>query len=283
MWKQKLGFSIGQSYGLSIPEAVRLVKNSGFDAVSPEWQADGSHLAYIEAARDCGLELQSLHAPFGKAKDMWGMDEEKGRAAVQELMDCLHDCAEHGIPVMVAHTYIGFHDHTPTPEGLKRYAEVVLEAQKCGVKIALENTEGEEYLHALMAHFADHEAVGFCWDSGHEMCYNHSQDLLACYGDRLMITHLNDNLGIRDFEGEITWLDDLHLLPFDGIADWDDAAQRLKRARCPEILNFELGKKSKPGRHENDLYDRMTAEEYLAECYKRACRVAAKLTAIGSR
>ncbi len=277
MWKRKLGFSIGESYGKSIPEAVKLIKDIGFDAISPVWNADCSHLAYIAAAKEAGLELQSLHAPFGKAKDMWGSDEEKGSAAVEELLSCLHDCAEHQIPVMVAHTFIGFKDHNPTPEGLKRYEQVVEEARKCGVKIALENTEGEEYMHALMAHFADDETVGFCWDSGHELCYNHSQDLLARYGERLLITHLNDNLGIRDFGGDITWLDDLHLLPFDGITDWDCVSARLKKAHCPEILNFELGRHSKPGRHENDLYEKMTAEEYLAECYKRACRVAAKM------
>lgn len=277
MWRRKLGFSIGQSFGLSIPEAVQLVKSSGFDAISPVWQPDGSHLAYIQAAKEAELILQSLHAPFLKAKDMWGTDDAKGSEAVEELLHCLQDCADHGIPVMVVHAFIGFNDHEPTPQGLARYDQVVTEAQKCGVRIAFENTEGEEYLHALMEHFADNDTVGFCWDNGHEMCYNHFQDLLACYGDRLLMTHLNDNLGIRDFAGEITWLDDLHLLPFDGVADWDDNAARLSKAACPEILNFELGLSSKPGRHENDLYGKMTAEEYLAECYKRACRVAMKL------
>lgn len=277
MWGKKLGFSIGQSFGLSIPEAVQLVKASGFDALSPEWKPDGSHLEYICAAKDIGMTLQSLHAPFLKAKDMWGSDEAAGQAAVDELLCCLKDCADHGIPVMVVHAYIGFKEHEPTPYGLKRFGQVAEEAQKCGVKIALENTEGEEFLYALMEHFAGNDTVGFCWDSGHEMCYNHGQDLLARFGDRLLVTHLNDNLGIRAFDGEITWLDDLHLLPFDGIADWTTNAHRLKKASCPEILNFELGRKSKPGRHENDLYEKMTAEEYLAECYKRACRVAVKL------
>ena len=277
MWKQKLGFSICQSYGKTVPEAVQLIKKIGFDAISPEWMPDGSHLEYVVAAKEAGLEVQSLHAAFGKAKDMWGTDEAKGDAAVQDLIACLNDCAAHSVPLMVAHAFIGFKDHTPTPEGIKRYEIVVAEAEKLGVKIALENTEGLEYLFALMDHFADNENVGFCWDSGHEMCVNHSQDLLAKYGDRLFITHLNDNLGIRDFGGEITWLDDLHLLPFDGIADWDQIAARLKKARRTDILNFELNLRSKPNRYENDVYGKMTAEDYLSECYKRACRVAAKI------
>ena len=83
-------------------------------------------------------------------------------------------------------------------------------AKERGVKVAFENTEGEEYLEALMDNFKDDDTVGFCWDTGHEMCYNHSQDMLAKYGDRLIATHINDNLGISDYDGKITWLDDLH-------------------------------------------------------------------------
>jgi len=128
----------------------------------------------------------------------------------------------------------------------------------------------------LLEHFKDNDSVGFCWDSGHEMCYNYSKDLLALYGDKLIATHLNDNLGISNFGGRIYWTDDLHLLPFDGIADWDGIAKRLDRCGFNGIMTFELNIRSKPDRHENDIYTKMTIEEYIAECYKRACRVAVK-------
>ena len=126
-----------------------------------------------------------------------------------------------------------------------------------------------------MSAFSDRRHVGFCWDSGHELCYNAGRDMLALYGDRLFCTHLNDNLGIRDYTGRITFLDDLHLLPFDGIADWSGIARRLNYHGFSDILTFELNTESKPGRHENDYYGRMTPVEYVTEAYKRACRVAA--------
>ena len=148
------------------------------------------------------------------------------------------------------------------------------EAQRLGVKIALENTEGQEYLATLMAHFRGEKAVGFCWDSGHEMCYNCSEDILALYGDRLLGTHLNDNLGVRDYTGKITYLDDLHLLPFDGAANWEDNMCRLNRAHFDGPLTFELTTLSKRGRHENDAYARMDSVEYLTLAYARACRLA---------
>ena len=90
------------------------------------------------------------------------------------------------------------------------------------------------------------------------------------------MTHLNDNLGISRFDGVTYWTDDLHLLPFDGIADWDYNISRMKKSKRQEILNFELNIVSKPNRYENDVYGKMTYEEYFAECYKRACRIAYK-------
>lgn len=126
---------------------------------------------------------------------------------------------------------------------------------------------------AVLTHFKGNDTVGYCWDSGHEMCYNRSRDLLALYGDRLLVTHLNDNLCISRFDGDIFWTDDLHLLPYDGIADWDHNIARLKKSRSLEYLNFEISMMSKPNRHENDAYGKMPEEEYFALAYARACRI----------
>ncbi len=276
MWKKRLCLGLSDCFHLSCEEQIRLIKEVGFDAVFCDW--DPKTVGTIAScARENGLIFQSIHAPFGRAADFWGENDEKGAAAVDELLTCLADCARYEVPIMVAHVFIGFEDHTPTEIGLKRFGTVVKAAEKCGVKIAFENTEGEEYLFALLEEFKDSPAVGFCWDSGHEMCYNHSQDLLARFGDHLIATHINDNLGIRDFGGKITWIDDLHLLPFDGIADWDYNTARLKKCGYDGILTFELTRASKPGRHDNDRYIDMPIEQYIAEAYKRACKIAAKL------
>lgn len=122
--------------------------------------------------------------------------------------------------------------------------------------------------------FSEEEHVGFCWDSGHELCYNRGKDMLRLYGDRLIATHLNDNLGVSDFEGQIFWTDDLHLLPFDGIHDWKQVADRLNRCGYDGVLTFELIRGNKPNRHDGDKYQQMPVESYIAECYARACRLA---------
>ena len=271
MWKHCICLGTSNQFGESVEEQIRLFQKIGFDGFFTGYTNRMDIAKYREIADETGMFFQSIHAPFERMNEMW----ENGDAVVAELIDCLHACAENQVPIMVVHVFIGFNDHTPNEIGLRNFEKVVKEAEKLGVKVAFENTEGEEYLAAVMEYFKDSPAVGFCWDTGHEMCYNYSKDMLALYGDRLISTHLNDNLGIRDFNGEITWLDDLHLLPFDGIADWHKIAERLDCCGFEGPLTFELNRFSKPERLENDFYKEMPIEKYLTLAYMRACRVAA--------
>ena len=164
---------------------------------------------------------------------------------------------------------IDLHSHSTHSDGTLTPSELLILAKEKGIKIAFENTEGEEYLGAVLEKCKDLSNVGFCFDSGHEMCYNFSRDMLALYGDRLIATHLNDNLGMKD-EKIKTWYDDLHLLPFDGIADWKKIAERLKKSTCPECITFELVSTNKPERNAHDRYQGMTFSDYVSEAYRRA-------------
>ena len=274
MWKQKIGISVG-NYGAQNDERMAMLRRTGFDAVSLLW-APGVDLSdIVSAARKNDLEIQSIHAPFTNAAHLWCTDDTAGEIALKEQLCVLEDCRRFSIPIAVVHTWIGFsYQFDAAALSFRHFDTMVETAEQYGVRIAFENTEGEEFLFALMERYQGRQSVGFCWDSGHEQCYNHGQDLLAAYGDRLLVTHLNDNLGISRYDGETFWTDDLHLLPYDGIIDWDAAIRRLRAAAPLDILNFELNIGSKPNRHDNDIYGLMTLEQYYAEAYKRACRIA---------
>ena len=279
LYQQKIGISIRPKYSLPMEEVLGIIKRVGFDAISPAWSSADALAEIADIAASLGLELQSLHAPFYQAADLWSSEESVFAPVKEELFVALDACARCHIPVMVMHAWIGF-DYKFDESALiyTHFDEIVEYAAARGIKIAFENTEGIEYLYALMAHFEGNDTVGFCWDSGHEMCYNYSEDLLGHFGERLMMTHLNDNLGVSRFDGKIYWTDDLHLLPYDGIADWDDNVERLKRSRRLPVLNFELNIESKPDRHENDVYEQMPLAMYFTEAYKRACRIAYRYT-----
>ncbi len=276
MYKQKLALALNGQFGIPYEEQIRLFKSTGFEGFAiddSDRKADVAKLASM--GKNENMFVEYLHAPFNKSDDMWA-DGELGDIALKELTEYIELCAKLEIPVLVAHTFIGFDEpYVPTQIGIERYGCLAERAGELGVKLALENTEGFEYLDALMNALKDEKSVGFCWDSGHELCYNYGKNLTELYGDRLICTHLNDNLGIRDFGGRITYIDDLHLLPFDGIHDWNEVAQRLVKCGFNGNLTFELNTKSKPGRHENDKYDSMPIERYIAEVYNKACRVAA--------
>lgn len=276
MYKQKLCLALNGQFGISPEEQVKLFKKSGFEGFAIDMSGrniDPEPL--VKLSKEENMFVEYIHAPFNKSDDMW-MEGEIGNLAVNELLEYLEICAKHEIPTLVAHTFIGFDsDNIPTATGIERYGMLINRADELGIKLALENTEGEEYLFALMDAFKNEKSVGFCWDTGHELCYNRGKDLMAMYGNRLLVTHLNDNLGVKDYEGKITYIDDLHLLPFDGIADWYDIAEKLAKNGFEGPLTFELNTLSKPGRHENDKYSDMPIERYVAEAYNRACRVAA--------
>lgn len=272
MYKTQLCLGTMSKEALPIEEQILIFKQCGFDAFFTQW--DENILKYKAIADANSMIYQSVHAPFLNADKMWKGGDEAAEA-LAELMRCSDDCAQAGVPIMIVHPYIGFDNLCEVSSiGIENFGKVVERAALKNVCIAFENVEGEEYLAALMEAFAEYQNVGFCWDSGHEICYNKSQDMLSKYGDRLIATHLNDNLGISRFDGSIYWTDDLHLLPFDGVRNWAEAAQRLNRHSYNGILTFELTRFSKPGRYDNDKYIAMDFERYVAECYNRACRFA---------
>ncbi len=278
MYRHLLGMNISEAFGVTFEEQILMLQKTGFEAFFTPWKKDYPVDKWAALAKETGMIYQSVHAPFGGVADLWRNDKQKADAAESELIDCIHCCSKNEVGLMVSHCYIGFDGIVDiTEQGLIRYGRIIDEAEKCGVNIAFENTEGEEYLAKLLEVYGDRKNVGFCLDTGHELCYNFGKDLLNKWGDKLIATHINDNLGIKDYSGKITWHDDLHLLPFDGIRDWDELATRFRRCGYKGILTFELNKSSKPERHENDKYDRMTLQDYFSECYIRACRFAAKL------
>lgn len=276
MWNETLCLGTGINAALDVTDELRLYRKAGFGGFFTGWYEGAPVAEWRKTGSELKMEYQSIHAPFGKVNTVW-QESSEGDHMIRTLMDCLHSCSENEVPIMICHAFIGFKDHTPTQIGVDRFGTLVKEAEKEGVRVAFENTEGIEYLNRLMDAFIGNRAVGFCWDTGHEMCYNESQDMLARFGDRLIATHLNDNLGIRDRDAGITWLDDLHLLPMDGIADWTNIAQRIASTAFEGPLTFELSITSKPDRHENDRYAAMPFEEYLAECFRRAAQVTEQL------
>ena len=273
---EKLGFSLQDSYALPMPQVFDLLADTGFCAVSPGWQRDGNLDEIVRLAKLRNLSVQTLHGPLRGMPTMWGQDPEIARPLLQDLMQSATDCAKFEIPILVVHPWNGV-NYTFCKEDLcfDHFDTLVTHAENLGICIAFENLEGPEFLSELMNRYTGSRIVGFCWDSGHEQCFAPDWDFLSLYGDNLIMTHLNDNLGITDPTGKLHGTDDLHLLPGHGKISWENAISRLKTAKKQEILNFELKIRPKGDRCTLDLYSKMPLQQYLQEAYRRACQVTA--------
>lgn len=274
MWNRELCIGLLGRAGIPDGEQLAIIKKVGFDGWFPLWDENKDLPALCAQGEELGLRLQSVHAPFGKVDSLWYPNEHTD-TVMQRLLQCFRDSAAVGAPIVVIHPFITFTRNEATAEGITNFRVLADEADSLGIKLAIENVEGEAYLDALMEAFRDARHVGFCWDTGHEMCYNRHRDLLADYGERLLCTHLNDNLGIKDRQGAITFHDDLHMLPFDGIADWQDIACRLNKCDYRDALTFELKWDTTLNHCDHRIYGNPSLEEYLTQAYIRACRVAA--------
>lgn len=267
-----LCLALGMQLDVPITEQPQLLKNAGFDVFAFDREKNGtSELTQklIAEAQKLGMRCEYIHAPFYGMDDIW--HDEKGELAeimLNDLYATIDDCSDFGVEYAVLHAIIGMDNCTPTELGLERLYDVVDRAVKKNVKLAFENTEGEMYLESILKRYGDVENVGFCFDSGHEMCYNYSKDILTKYGDKLFVTHLNDNKGMTG--DELTFYDDCHLLPFDGIADWKGIAQRIKNCGYNGTLSFEVISKGRPTRNDNDIYKNLSAQEYVNEAYRKA-------------
>ncbi len=267
----KFAINLMGGSGLSVDDHVALLKNIGWDGFFTGWNPEKTP-AFAAAAEKHGMIYTSIHAPFTQVRYLWD-EGEIGQQVADELIACVRDCAVHKVPVMVIHPFIGFGEHTPTEAGLRNFGRIVDEADALGVRLGFENVEGEEYLAAIFERYAGRPSLGFCFDTGHELCYNRGKDMLADYGHALCHTHFNDNVGVTG--EDIFWTDDLHLLMGDGIADWSNVMRRIRETDYDGILTCELTFANKPDKNTHDAYAAMGHEKFYTLALQRIRELAA--------
>ena len=267
--KKALNLTFLKGRGISQTDAAPLIAQVGFDGCF--WSAEeGADLrSAAQTVRAAGLTLDFIHAPVDHVDKLW-VEGEEGRRRLEILIGWVRQCAENQVPVMVSHVWTQFAPVEPNQLGLDRFGALLELAQREGVKIAFENAEVDKFLLYIRENLFSHPAAGFCFDSGHELCYNGGRDQLALFGSKLLCTHLNDNLGQTG--PKIDCRDDAHLLPFDGQVDWTDVTRRLKKAPPLDTLTFELKMQNQPGRHTHDRYDCLSPARLLELAFERAVK-----------
>lgn len=254
---RKLGINVAALREGTLDDFLRIVKNVGFDCLF-----SGADPVRIKAAQKAGFGLDSLHAPFDGINHMW-LEGEDGEIMLKRLTDTVDLCAAGDIPKAVIHLSSGLTPPRINDLGYRRFNTLVEHAVKKGVRLAFENQRMLANLAFVLEEYKDLPEVGFCWDTGHELCFTDGREYMPLFGDRLIAVHLQDNHGVFN--------QDQHLLPFDGKVDWEKAARYIKNSPYEGPLMLEVFYRSPEITHYYG-YEDLSVEEYYARAYAAADR-----------
>ena len=180
----------------------------------------------VRVWRDAGLVVYSCHGPYMGEWDISQVDDDARKVAVDAHITAIRRAARIGIPVMVVHASHGMgRDQLAQREqlGLESLEIILAEAEKSGVRLALENLpnnfvgESGEWVRRIIDHF-DSDFLGGCFDAGHANITPDgvikSFDAMA---DKVISLHLQCNDGVRD----------LHVQPGYGSGPWHELCPRI--------------------------------------------------------
>ena len=248
-------FCYGGEKELNIEKQIELMTQNGFNHTFI--MGDSSYLTggLVDKVKRAGISFDTLHAPFDGINSMWRKGEE-GEEMLSRLIACVERCADFDIPVAVVHLSSGRPAPAISDIGNSRFARLMEEASKKNVTLAFEN---QRFVANIASIMEQHKEAGFCWDVGHEGCFTKGIRFMPLFGDRLTAIHVHDNHHLAD--------EDEHLIPFDGITDFDFVAQTLaSHGFCGSIM-LEVF------RSESDKYELLSPKDY----YERAGRAARSL------
>lgn len=235
----------GFDYEIPFPQALRLIRDAGFEVVGlggrmqhADYTTREGGAAIRKLLEENGLTVDSIHAPFPEGDRLFSLDEAEREESIRLCQLALDTAAEVDGRIVVIHLIQPY----GIPEGEVRRkmirhgrqsVSVLTEGARArGVTLALENGQEAEYdqvLRDLLHEFPD-EHVGFCYDSGHENVQGSCFSLLEEFGDRLLTVHIHDNVG-----------SDTHVLPHEGNIDWGRFRKVLRRLEYSGNLLLEVG------------------------------------------
>ena len=266
----EIGINSNNECGITPAQKFEMIRKSGFNTVMISAK-DGDLETNIVQAKMAGLSVPVVHLSSHYSDDLWVRGETNERY-VANILNEIEICGKYNIPFAVMHASVGNPSKmiiTLNDHGLFCMQKILNHAEKHNVKIALENVDNTNIkrVETLLDAF-DSKWLGFCFDVGHYYLFKTTTDLMKKYSDRLFVLHLHDNL--MDYEYGFDTTRDLHLLPFDGVIDYDKVCRKIAIYGLSAIPIIEVHKIAVG---EPRLYKEMSDFEFLTEAYKRVQRL----------
>ncbi len=249
------------TYGDNSYGSIKKLRELGFDSFFIA-ELRGSFGKCKAVAESVGMDFEFIHAPFRGINDMW-LEGDGYIKIFNQMKLAIDHASANAVPVVIIHLSSGWVPPEISELGFSRFDQIIDYAASKQVTIAIENLRAKDNVLAAMERYKDRENVRYCYDAGHEYCYTPGVDWIKIFGDKLICTHLHDNLG---YDPDID--PDFHYLPFDGTLDYADMIRRLDEIGYKGNLTLEVFNTTKPE------YKEMTQDEFLATCAERAKRIA---------
>lgn len=236
----KTALAICYDYSTPFEECAARARAAGFDAVSLGMNVEYSGYDTATGRRNIadvlgqnGLALDNVHDGNGALATL---DEARHGAAIDAAIMSIEAAAELGARKTVHHlSGAGSAADALGREidAAKRAAEaLLLRARDLDVTIAFENSWREPYMavfRAVLTEF-DGPLVKVCYDTSHDQLYGSgTMSVLREFGERLAVLHVSDNHGEMDD----------HMLPWEGIIDWQQFAAILAEIGYPGPMLLE--------------------------------------------
>lgn len=255
---RKIGANLLNFPEVPLEERVKFMAELGFEATFTGMGEVDELEKLANLFAKYGIAYETIHAPFRPINEIW-LDCEVGEKVYDDMITCVDRCAMFEIPTMVIHMSSGLTPPPVTDLGRERYTKIIEYAQKKGVVLAFENLRKLAHLAWVFENFKEHDTVKMCWDCGHETCYTPQYEFMSMFGEKLAALHIHDNYGILN--------QDDHLLPFDGVIDFNRVARLIKESGYEGSIMLEVMRKS------HERYANMTFEEYAGKAAEAAKRI----------
>jgi sugar phosphate isomerase/epimerase len=204
-------------------------------------------LALAEWLADTRLSLHSVHAPIvgeyaqGKWRDGYSLaagDEARRKRAVAEATTTINLAALVPYQVLVLHCGVPEPYSVPAdnhlPSLVRSLEELGPAAAAAGVRLAVEVIPNALSTAMALVELVESEMdageLGICLDVGHARMMGEVVDAIETCSGHLVATHLHDNRGRTDD----------HLVPGQGVVDWDATLLAFQKVGYDGVWMFEL-------------------------------------------
>ena len=130
------------------------------------------------------------------------------------------------------------------------------------VTLAFENLRKVGNIAYFVDRYEKADNVKFCYDCGHEHCYTETVCFPDIFRDRMIFTHIHDNMG-RDKNNPMGD-PDMHVLPFDGNIDYEKMMRKLDEYDYKGSLMLEVF---------SGPYPNLSPDEFIKTAFERIKKI----------